>query len=317
MNISYSRVALYRKCPYAHYLRYVACLKKKAKAKPLYFGTDFHKLLENRTSKSKYLKAKAEIEQAYDELDFNDRSMLGDNYLENLFTIFKDYRKTWKGTEKPIVTEQQFELPMFTDKQGEVHNFIGVIDELYEGYTMIGEHKTFSMKPNNLTMTMNVQSMLYAKAVQEMYGVTPTKIRWDYIKSEPSAYPVYLKGKRLSTAKSSSITPYSWERACKEYGCEDQLNLKDTWQGNISNFFFRLDVVISQEMVQQIWEEFVMTAKEIVKRQEKNKVRNVTRDCSFCDFKDICKAQFTGSNAEYIIEKDFECTKKKESPSSK
>lgn len=311
MDISYSRVALYRKCPMAHYLRYVKHLKKKGKSKPLYFGTDFHKLLENRTSKKKYLKARKEIEEAYDNLDFNERSMLGDNYLENLFEIFSDYRKVWNGSDKPIVTEQEFKLPLIIDKEtGEVHNFIGIIDELYEGYTVIGEHKTFSMKPSNLTLTMNTQSMLYAKAVKELYGVTPTHIRWDYIKSEPASFPVYLKGKRLSSAKSQSITPYSWLRACKEYGCEDQKNMALAWEQNISNFFFRLDVSISDAMVERIWKDFKYTAKDLIKRQEKNKVRNVTRDCSFCDFKDICKTEFTGGNVDYIIDKDFEVSRR-------
>lgn len=319
MNISYSRVALYRKCPRAHYLRYVECLNKRRKAKPLYFGTDFHKLLENRNSKKKCIQAMEDIRQAYDNLDFEDRSMLGDNYIDDLFTIFNDYRKVWKGTDKPEKTEQEFEIPMFVDKAtGEVHNFIGIIDEVYDGGKVIGEHKTFNMKPSNLTMTMNTQSMLYSRAVQELYGVTPEFIQWDYIKSEPSKYPVLLKSSnKLSLAKNNGITPMSWTRACKEYGIEDDLDKASLWEENISNYFFRLKTRVSEEMVGQIWDEFVQTSKEIVKRQDRNKIRNVTRDCSFCDYCDICKAEFTGGNAQYIIEKDFVCTKKADVPQVK
>lgn len=306
LNISYSRVALYRKCPHAHYLRYVAHVKKRAKSRPLYFGSDFHKLLENRNSKKKCMQAMDEIREAYNSLDTRDISDLGENYLEDLFTIFKDYRKVYKGAEKPIATELEFSIPMFTDKEtGEVHNFIGIIDELYDGYKTIGEHKTFTKKPDNLNMTMNTQAMLYAKAVEELFGVTPRYIQWDYIKSEVASFPVHLKGGKLSTAKSQQITPYSWKRACKEYGCEDQLNMADMWQCNISNYFFRLNVIISPNMVEEIWKDFVKTSKEIIKRGHKNKVRHVTKDCCYCDYKDICKAEFTGGNAKYILEKDF------------
>ena len=48
MYISYSRVQSYLGCPYSHYLRYVRRLSKKKPERPLYFGTDFHKLLELR-----------------------------------------------------------------------------------------------------------------------------------------------------------------------------------------------------------------------------------------------------------------------------
>ena len=96
---------------------------------------------------------------------------LGENYVEDLFTIFKDYQKLYKDTRQPQVTEKEFELEVGSCK-GEPILFVGKIDELYllkhHGVKSItvGEHKTFSSKPDLGILVMNTQKCLYAKAVQ-------------------------------------------------------------------------------------------------------------------------------------------------------
>ena len=68
MKISYSRFSSYLRCPYRHYLGYYECLRAKKPVRPLYFGTDFHKLLELRNDPEKLAEAQKTIGEQYYEL---------------------------------------------------------------------------------------------------------------------------------------------------------------------------------------------------------------------------------------------------------
>ena len=310
IKISYSRVNCYLSCPYQHYLRYVEKLSKKGKSRPLSFGSDFHKLLELRGDKDKLKKGFNEIKESYYDLTPQNQEELGENYLDDLLTIFKDYQKVYKDSAIPDKTEMNFDIEL-GKYQKEPVVFTGVIDELYETEDglLIGEHKTFSRKPDMLFIVMNTQKCLYAKAVQLLTGVLPHKVMWDYIKSSPAKEPIWLeKSQRFSESKNESITHYSWRRACKSRGITDKEILKkgNAYAGNIHNFFFRITEDYEPNMVNEIFNSFVYTAKDIVRQGEKNKSRHTGQNCSFCDYKQICYAELTGGNVDYIKKKDFE-----------
>lgn len=310
ITISHSRVQTYLSCPYAHYLRYVENLVKRGKSRPLSFGSDFHKLLELRRNKAEVKAAFKEIREAYYDLDSQSQSDLGEDYLQDLKEVFADYMKVYKQATLPDQTETKFEIPI-GKYHGEVVAFNGIIDELYKtdnGLT-IGEHKTFSRKPDLVTIVMNTQKCLYAKAVEFLTGELPRGIIWDYIKSSPAQEPMWLeKSGRFSEANSNNITQYSWMRACKKRGIEDPdilIKGKDLYGGNTLNFFFRYTEEYIPTMVNTIYEGFVDTAKHIINRGEKNKTRHTGPNCSWCEYKDICYAELTGGNSKYVREKDY------------
>ena len=314
MYISYSRESCYLHCPYQHWLRYVRRLEKKKPDRPLYFGTDIHKLQELRNVPKALKKARADIKDTYYSLPANWQEDLGENYVDDLFCIFKDYRKLYKNVRQPQVTEKEFELEV--GKCGkEPIVFVGKIDELYllkhsgVKFITIGEHKTFSYKPNMDLLVMNTQKCLYAKAAQLLKGVLPDKVKWDYIKSTPASEPIWLeKSKRFSTAASTKITPMSWRRACKSRGITDPeiLSMGSKYKDNIPEFFFQVELDIDPSMVDIIWDGYLYTAKQIIKFGKTNKTRNVTRDCNWCSYHDICYAEMTGGDVEYLIARDFE-----------
>lgn len=315
MNISYSRVASWMSCPYAHYLGYELGVKQAKPQRPLYFGTDFHRLLELRGDKKELKKAKAEIEATYYDIPPQWQSELGAEYLEELFSIFSDYCDIYKDTPMPTITEQEFNIPMF-ERKGEPYIFKGKIDELYkrrsrstgEKFLKVGEHKTFNRRPDNSTLVMNVQKNLYAKAVHILYGILPRSVIWDYIHSKPANQPIWLeKTKRFSSAKSNFITPYSWLRACEEQGITDPevLAKAEEFRGNVPAFFFRVEQDYDPAMVEDTWNGFQFQAKLIARYGHKNKTKNMTRNCSWCSYRDICYTQLTGGNLDYLLEKNF------------
>lgn len=314
INISYSRVQSYLRCPYQHYLRYYEHLKLNKPVRPLYFGSDFHKLLELRGDKKALNEAKKDITDKYYEVPPQWQGDLGANYVEDLFNIFDDYVDIYRDAPQPQKTEEPFEIPIGKYK-GESVNFIGIIDELYlrkhngVKYIKIGEHKTFGRKPQADVLVMNTQKCLYAKATQIIRGILPQAVIWDYISSKPASSPIWLdKSKRFSTAKSTSITPYSWKRACIEHGIDDPSLIAqgDMYKGNIPNFYFRREMELVPQMVEQVWEGFVHTCKNIVKDGHRNTTKNFTKDCSFCNYRDICYTECTGGDLDYLIEKNYQ-----------
>lgn len=312
--ISYSRMASYLHCPYQHFLRYVRRLEKKKPMRPLYFGTDFHKLLELRNDKAALRQAKADIKDAYYELPAAWQSDLGDNYVDDLFTIFRDYKQVYRDVRQPQVTEKEFELEVGTCK-GEPIIFVGKIDELYlykksgVKYITIGEHKTFSSKPDRSFLVMNPQKCLYAKAAYFLKGILPDRVKWDYICSTPASEPIWLeKSSRFSEAASTKVTPMSWRRACRARGIldPDTLAKGERYRGNIQEFFFQLELDIDPGMVESVWEGFMYTARQIIRQGEKNTTHNITRDCSWCAYYDICYAEMTGGDVEFTIARDYQ-----------
>lgn len=313
MYISYSRMSSYLRCPYLHYLRYVQGLEKKKPERPLYFGSDFHKLLEFRNDPQGLEKAMSEIKDTFYEIPSSWQADLGENYVQDLFCIFEDYQSLYKDTKQPQVTEKEFEIEVGSHK-GEPIVFVGKIDELYlrksEGKKkiLIGEHKTFSSKPNMSVLVMNPQKCLYAKAVQFFKGIQPEKVIWDYIKSVPASEPIWLEqSKRFSEASSNKITPMSWYRACEARGITDKGVIKkgDRYAHNIGEFFFKVTLDIDPKMVENVWDGYIYTSKHIIQFGRKNTAKNITRDCSWCTYYDICYAEMTGGEPEYAISKDF------------
>ena len=290
------------------------CLEKKKPERPLYFGTDFHKLLELRNNPAALKEAKQNIKDTFYDLPPSYQSDLGDNYVQDLFTIFKDYRQVYRDVRQPQVTEKEFEFEVGKVKDEPIV-FVGKIDELYllkhQGVKsiIVGEHKTFSNKPSMDFLVMNPQKCLYAKAAYFLKGILPDKVKWDYIKSVPASEPIWLdKTKRFSEAASTKITPMSWRRACKERNILDPdiLAKGDRYASNISEFFFQVELDIDPAMVETIWDGYMYTAEQIVRFGESNKAKNVTRDCSWCPYRDICYSEMTGGDTEYIIARDFE-----------
>lgn len=314
MHISYSRESSYLRCPYLHYLRYIEGLESIRPARPLHFGSDFHKLLEVRKDPEQVKREWRRMRDEFYEMPASWQSELGIDYPQDLKDIFMDYQKMWKGTPLPKVTEKPFELNIGYYRNEDII-FVGVIDELYKYIDKngnksieIGEHKTFSRPPDMNTLVMNTQKSLYCKAAQMIWGMLPRAVRWDYIKSTPAKYPIWLeKSKRFSASKSQEITVESWRRACKEKGITDPSILVqgEIYRGNENNFFFRVQQDVYPQMVDDVFAGFLYTCKDIVRRGPENRTKNLTRDCAWCTYRSICLAEMSGGSREYVLEKEF------------
>jgi CRISPR/Cas system-associated exonuclease Cas4 (RecB family) len=306
LKISYSKISSYLNCPQKHYFSYIQRIKSKKTVRPLSFGSDFHKLLENRYDDNKIQETIKNIQEKYDNLDSESQLELGDSYIEDLKTILNDYNQVYQDTDKPIKMEHEFLIKVGVYKKESIY-FNGIIDEIYENLT-IGEHKTFNRQPDMSILAMNTQVCLYSKAYELEFGNKIQRVQWDYIKSNPADYPVWLeKSHRFSDAASQKVTNLSWLRACDERGITDQdiRNKAEKYRCNLSNFFFRCCIEIVPQMVDTVWDNFKNIIKDMVIRGESNKVKNINMNCSFCEYRPLCYAEFTGLDTKYVLDKDY------------
>lgn len=306
IKVSYSMLSSYMDCPQKFNFNYIQGLRLKKPEKPLFFGSDFHKLLQYKHKPKELKKAFTSIEETYNDMPMLFQAELGDNYIEDLKTIFEDYCEVWQDTETPIETEHEFFIPIGKYK-GEEVVFHGIIDELY-GDGVIGEHKTFNRTPDMGTLAMNTQVCLYAKAVELEKKEKIHRVRWNYIKSSPSEHPIWLeKSQRFSDAKSNKITPMSWRRACESKGISDKqiLDKAVKYSPNISNFFFRCETELVPDMINTVWSDFKQAVKDLISRRHTNRVKHITRNCGWCKFRPICYAEFTGADTDYVISTDY------------
>jgi hypothetical protein len=247
-----------------------------------------------------------EVQEAYNDLSGKARSELGDDYIQELDEVFSDYLVVWEDAELPVETEHEFLIKLGKLNGQDVY-FHGLIDEIYDNGDL-GEHKTFTTQPDMSILAMNMQSILYAKARQLETGLIPGAIRWDYIRSSPAKRPVWLESsKRFSDAANSKVTHLSWLRACAERGIVDPVVLAkaDRFEPNASNFFFKVSTSIVPQMVDTAWRGFKSVCKDITLRGDTNNVKNISRDCAWCNYRPICYAEFTGADVEYVKKTDF------------
>lgn len=313
LKVSYSKVSSYLHCPYKHWLSYVANLSVNKAERPLFFGGDLHKLLQYRHDKKLRNVAFREIKSTYHDLTRRQQADLGDDYVDDLKTVFLDYQEVYKESPLPIETEHEFLIPIGKYK-GEPVYFHGLFDEEYKGLRL-GEHKTFSTMPTMDLLAMNVQVNVYAKARELEKGKKFKTVQWDYIRSKPAQPPIWLeKSERFSEAANNNITNLSWLRACEEKGIDDYkiLSKAENYKQNLSNFFFRVPIVLLPVMVDTIWDDFVLAVREVISKGDTNKRKNVSRDCGWCSYRPICFAEFTGIDVDYVIKKDYVTRERKE-----
>ena len=307
LKVSQSRIGTWKRCFFCHYLKYILRIRKKGKVRPLYFGSDFHKLMEhydNAKDLTNVKKAFSEIKKKYNNLSAQELTDIGGNYLNELQTIFKDYKYLYLpfDTDK---RELEFNIELRKDViiRGKIDAVIEKENEI-----IIVEHKTFNRKPNSIVFDMNSQALIYAKVVRLLgYPSKPIKILWDYIHSKPADEPPIIDGK-LKLNKSSKIIPQSFMRAARSAGWDEMeaRNKSLEYSSNIENFFFRKEVMVFDSAIESFWKDTISDIKRIYKFGETCKSRNITRDCSWCDYHPICVLELNGGDVHGLINSQYE-----------
>ena len=306
MKVSNSRIKTFRNCHYAHYLKYVKSLVKKQKAGALIRGSAVHECLEAYNSGKSWRKPFEKFKKDFYETTFEEeRVELGDlpGMVEELMENYTYYYEVVNPDNyEYLENELHFELEVAKGITLEGYIDSVVRDETGRIFTV--EHKTYKKDPGRDFIIFNPQSAIYNWAIQEM-GMQPAGTIWDIIKAKKPSVPTILKSGKLSEAKLDS-TPYSVEKGLVALGFDPDDYRDFIDKHSFDTYFTRELIRYNRQVTRGIMEDLVDTAKLIKSKSNTLKDKNLGKDCSWCQYKEICQAEILGLDTDYIIKKEYE-----------
>lgn len=274
------------------------------------FGTIAHTMIEAEAKGRDPFEVLERIDLDNTKLFKKEIEMYG-NIILDMHDIMTDYFDFWKGQLKVLpgpdgsMAEHEFRIELEPGLW-----FTGKIDLIgkAKGMRWLVEHKTFNRMPNEDDRWRSVQSAVYFRALEMVGFKRIDGVLWDYISSRPPAIPAAekLKSGAYSQARLNTI-PSRIKRWLKdeELRKSDYAKLVQDAKDNRRNYFIRLYSPIKTTIVDDIWEDFLITAREIAELHGKRKDQNIGRHCTWCDFKDLCKAEAVGSDVDWIIKREY------------
>lgn len=320
LKLSHSKINTWRKCHKCYHYKYVLDLVKKKKGSALQRGGAIHECIEAFHNGKSWHKPYQKFKEEFFKNTFvEEREVIGD-LPELVKTLMENYAQ-WieeKDDLTYLMQEQEFLLPLtiVEDDKGQKVEVLmnGYIDSVVESnnkvYAM--ERKTYAKEPNRDFLVFNNQSGIYTWALQQLKlsQSPPSGTLWEIIKAKMPSKPKLTQKGVLSKAQLDS-TPLTVRRGLKELGLDPNKYDDFLKSFDYEGFFVRSLVLTNDSVVNSIMQDCRDTAQEIALRGPKAQDRNMNRDCSFCDYKELCQAELMGLDTNYIIKAEYQ--KKEES----
>lgn len=286
-------------------------LQKKKRKRPLVFGSIVHNVIEADFEGQDWKKVLKKIDLDEGKMFRREREMYGD-LIQDIKDIMVDYFDYWESSVKPIKHGGRSSEHEFRIELEDGIWFTGKIDAVVrsKGMRWLMEHKTFSRMPSEDERWRSVQAAVYFRAMEEMGFKPMDGILWDYVNSKPCNVPGELTPTgKLSTRRIDSL-PSRVRRWIKEEKVDPKSKeakkmLADAKE-NRRNRFLRIYSPIKPRIVDNIWDDFVDTAKEIADNFGTKKDQNIERHCSWCDYQPLCKAEATGADLDWLLEREYQ-----------
>lgn len=309
-KVSQSKVKTYRRCHRAYHNKYVEKLKRKRVKRPLMFGRMVHEMLEADANGDDPFELLEKIDLDNMKLFTVEKEQYGE-IVENVGLIMEEYFNYWPEKDLRFLrrdgksAEHSFEIEIL---DGILWNGkIDAVGRTPNGLKWLVEHKTFTKKPNEDERWRNLQSSTYIRA-NDLLGWFPNidGTLWDYIRSKDPAQPGVLADGKLSSKAIDSL-PSAIRAAIRRHGLSprDYKPLIGKMETNRSNWFDRIHTPVSREVVDRVFDDFLNTVREMSERHGKCSDMNIERHCSWCDYEQLCRAELTGGDVDYLKKKEY------------
>ena len=228
INVSQSKVRVYRQCRRMFHNKFVMGLRKKKITRPLMFGTVIHNIAEARFEGQDWEEVLNKIELDNKKLFKREIEMYG-NLVEDIRDIMTDYFEYWEShptdAVKPIKHDGRRSEHEFRIELDDGLWFTGKIDAVVRARKMrwVMEHKSFNRMPSEDDRWRSVQAAVYFRALEEMGFEQIDGVLWDYISSKPCNVP----GELTSTGKISQARIDSLPSRINRWIKEEGLKKKD------------------------------------------------------------------------------------------
>lgn len=310
IRVSQSSLRAWRKCRKMFAYRYVEMLSPKGFIRPLEMGTAIHKAIEyniaGKTLEAAMAKSKENRAKVFSsDVDAYDQMMVD---TENIMTAYAKFH-----ADEPItyfkIGHRSAEFEFKHDIGGGVilEGVIDCIPETEDGRRWVGEHKSHKVFPGDDVRQADLQSMLYADAAIKAFGIKRVVgVMWDYIRSKSPEEPKLLKNGTLSKARIDTL-PVMYERAIERHQLDraDYVDVLGELDDKLKTWFRRVFVPLNRNAVSELMEETRVTGREMMRKAGVDTTRNLSRDCSYCSYERLCKAELFGMDADFIREREF------------
>lgn len=317
LNVRWSAIKTWRKCQMLYNYRYIRQLKKRRPAVPLIRGSIIGELLDKRAERKKPTKVIQKYEEEYGKLFSAERELYGDiipeclRIVDNYKALYKNegltYLKGKDGKPYELIVETEFTV------EGQKVHFQGHIDKLVQDendMVLVLDHKSHKVIPDANTRFSDLQLLTYIWLLPLSGYPKPDGLIWDYLRTKPPAIPELLKKGGL-TRRANIDTDYSTYLAeIEKHGLnpEDyQEELQRLKVSSAGRYFDRVKLPSPPKgMIDQVVKEFKST---IIQIRDVSKtgtyVRNMGRDCSWCEFFDLCSAEIRGLDTNFILKTEY------------
>ena len=324
IRVSQSSLRAWRRCRRQFYYKYILELQPRGIIRPLTFGKAIHKVIEYHIegkSVAAAIKAmaseRAKVFSAdIDEFDqiMADVKDIGEGYIKFHAKDGLTYAQLPpKGdATKPRKSEHEF----VHDIGGGilVEGVIDCVPISGDGRKWIGEHKSHKSFPTEDVRAADLQSMLYGDAAAKELGIKRVVgCMWDYIRSKSPTVPEVLKSTGMLSKKRIDTLPAVYERAIADNKLDraHYVDILGELDDKLPSWYRRVFVPFNKTAVETMIEETQLTGREMNLKAGVDTTRNLTRDCSWCSYEKLCKADLFGQDSEWIRDREFVVAKPK------
>lgn len=310
MNISHSKIKTWRRCHRAFFYKYIEKLRPRRKGRPLVFGSICHEQIEAHANGDdpkgvikKYREGakklfSAEVDEYMQIID--DANLIMSNYF-NYYSKDKLKFVPIKGKS----AEHKFEVKIAPGIT--LNGKIDAICRTTDKRVWLTEHKTHKKFPDEGVRFRDLQTVVYMDILPDIGIKSCDGVLWDYIRSTPPSTPKLLKDGSLSKASIDTL-PHIFLQAIKDHKLKpkDYAGKLKELEGKEKDFFKRIFMPVNKELSRQLMEETIYTSLEIQANGGKDCTRNLTKDCGWCEYEGLCRAELTGLDADFIRKREFE-----------
>lgn len=314
LKVSFSRIKLWRRCQMAHHYRYYQGLRKIKRSKPLWMGTAIHECIEEYHEGRNWRGPLEKFRSEYNQLFNEEKAELGDlpRDLEIIMEGYFEYHSQ-DGLSYPVRRRGVCtELPVIVDLDHETQ-FVSYLDAYpqdEEGRNWLMDHKSCSKMPDEATRFSDLQLVTYGWLLPQLGYPRPDGVIWDYIRTKAPTIPEVLKSGELS--KSSKIdTTYevymaTVDRVLGKKARPQYEEFASSLKGKEDSFYRRVKLPSPPKILEEnLVKDLLFSIAEIRSLGPKATVRNLTKDCSWCSYYNLCQAEVRGLDVEFIRKLEY------------
>jgi hypothetical protein len=339
MAYNQSRIKMFRRCQKQYSFRYDTAselgldptkeMVPKFKKVQLERGSWMHALQEAHHREwagvkgPKWREVHDDFTAKYNGLFLEEREEYGDLPGETE-RMWKGYLRFWADdADRYSVVEFddgpaiEFMVEQPLKKWGVSEPFKGRIDLLvedveYGGY-WVWDHKWVSRIPDSDERMMSPQNMMYMWALRKD-GIDVRGFIYNYGRTKPPTIPRVLKNGTLSMAQRMDTTYDTYVQAIKDlhgdrwkdYAKHMYLDKLRSLKERDVLWFRRERIPVEDHKIKQGLREFVVSCRDIDRRNKKIPPRTYTYSCRFgCEYHSLCTTQFAGVDIEPLIKHDY------------